>query len=190
MEKDDYWEYRLTAEVLRFEMEPVLQRWGALKRGLYVKPNSKINHKEFISWFQLKLGEITSISKAFTELANNEFSRAWGEPGTPGNDKDIVVTARLFSEMCQSSLNWEEEVRFTSTDEIFYELQNLFIGTAGRIIDEAAKLPLFLSETLSNNPVDGRYKLELVLSLADGWGEKIDEAFARAQKNYIKALNK
>ncbi|SOD26232.1 hypothetical protein SAMN05518800_2311 [Variovorax sp. YR752] len=185
LEKDDFWEYRLTTEVLRFEMAPVLQRWSALKRGLYVKPSSKITQEEFIAWFLLRIGELTSISGAFSELINHEFARAWGEPGVPGNDMEIVATARLFSEMCQSALNWEETVRFVSVDEAFEEVRDLFIGTAGRIIEEAAKLPTFLSEIFTKDPVNGKYKLELVLSVPDGWNDEIQAALGRVRKNIL-----
>ena len=181
LEKDDFWEYRLTAEVLRFEMAPILQRWDVLKRGLYTKPNSRVSREEFISWFLLKIDEIKSISNAFSELMNGEFHRAWGAPGVAGSDSEIVATARLFSEVCQSALNWEETVRFVYVDEVFEEVRDLFIGTAGRIIDEAAKLPAFLSETLSANTIGRTYKLELVLTLSEGWSDKIEAALARVR---------
>lgn len=161
LEKGDLWEYRLTAEVLRFEMAPVLQRWDALKKELYTLPSTKVTKDEFLPWFRLKLREVRSISHAFAELTNKEFSLAWGEPGVPGNESAIVATARLYSEMCQSALRWEESVRFMFSDEIFDDFQNLFIGTAGRIIEEAAKLPAFFADTLGKDSVQGEYKLML-----------------------------
>lgn len=41
-EKGDFWDYRLTAEALRFEMAPVLERWNALGRGLYMRSNYRV----------------------------------------------------------------------------------------------------------------------------------------------------
>jgi len=186
LEKDALWEYRLTAEVLRFEMAPILQRWNSLKRGLYVKPSARVSKEDFIQWTLLRLAEVSAICGAFTELANVEFARAWGEPGVAGSDSAIVSTARLFSEMCQSALTWEETVRFVSVDEVFGEVRMLFIGTAGRVIDEAAKLPAFLSETLANESVDGgTYQLDLLLSVEDGWGERVDAALARVREKLL-----
>lgn len=182
LEKDAYWEHRLTAEVLRFEMAPILQRWSSLRRGLYVKQKLRIPRDEYLFWLRLKIDEITSISDAFSVLMNEEFRRAWGAPGVAGSDREIVSTARLFAEMCQSALNWEEAVRFASVEEVFEEVQSLFIGTAGRIIDEAAKLPAFLSKTFAGENLTGTFKLELVLTLPDGWSERVDAAFARVHK--------
>lgn len=179
LEKGDLWEYRLTAEVLRFEMEPVLHRWNSFKRKLYTLPSSRVTKEDFFPWIGIKLEEIVNISYAFSELINKEFAIAWGEPGVPGKDTAIVATARLYSEMCQSALTWEESIRFSFLDEIFEELQGLLIGAAGKIIDEAAKLPVFLAETVSTNPVEGIFQLNLVLSLPEGWNDKVNAALER-----------
>lgn len=181
LEKGNLWEYRLTSEILRTELNPILQRWDALKRGLYVKPSLRISKEEFLHWCQLKMSEIQAICSAFDELINKEFSRAWGAPGVPGNDLEIVRTARLFSEMCQSVLNWEEAVRFIAVAEAHEELKNLLIGTAGRIVDEAAKFPKFISEILADNPTTGTYKLHLVIALPEDWNSKVDAALSKVR---------
>lgn len=179
LEKSDLWEYRLTAEVLRFEMEPVLNRWNALKKGLYTLPIEKIAKEDFFDWVRLKMQEIEAIVHAFGQLTNKEFAIAWGDPGVPGKDTAIVATARLYREMCQSALKWEESIRFVFLDDIFRELHELLIGTGGRIIDEAAKLPEFFAKTLGTNPVQGTFELNLVLNLPEGWVDKVDSALAR-----------
>lgn len=179
IEKGDLWEYHLTAEVLRFEMEPVLNRWNALKKELYTLSSTRVTKEDFFPWFSLKMKEIRNIAHSFSEITNKEFSIAWGAPGVPGKDTAIVATARLYSEMCKNALKWEESIRFAFLDDIFEELQNLLIGTAGRIIDEAAKLPAFFAETLGTNPVEGSFKLSLVLDLSEGWSDKVDAALER-----------
>lgn len=179
IEKGYLWEYRLTAEALRFEMEPVLNRWSALKRELYMLPSIRVNKEDFFPWIGIKLKELGTIVHAFGELINKEFAIAWGEPGVPGKDTAIVATARLYSEMCQSAIKWEESIRFAFLDGIFEEIQNLLIGTAGRIIEEAAKLPTFFAETLDANPVSGVFRLSLVLNLPDGWSDKVNAELER-----------
>ena len=85
LEKGELWEYRLTSEVLRFEMAPILRRWDALRRGLYVQRNVRINRDECVSFIQSKFPEVLAISGAFSELINVEFSKSWGEPGISGD---------------------------------------------------------------------------------------------------------
>lgn len=180
LEKGDYWEYRLTAEVLRFEMAPVLRRWHALRRRLYMKPYLRIEKMETLPWILNRISEIEGIAGAFSELMNVEIARAWGEPGTPGSDIEIVSVCQLFAEMCDSAVKWEEAIRFTAVDDIFDELRNLFVGVAGGMIDEAAKVPTFITEHLGDDPVPGEYRLSLTLSLPDGWSDAIGAALQRA----------
>lgn len=182
IEKDKLWEYRLTSEVLRFEMTPILHRWNALKRGLYIKQRTRIKSKNSTQWISTKSDEVISITNAFNELINVEFARAWGEPGVPGNDMEIVATCRLFSEMCQSALTWEENIRFSIVDDIFTEIVSLFIGVSGSIIEEAAKLPAFLAKMLEGDSVSGHHELTLVLSFPDGWSDKVIAACERVRR--------
>lgn len=183
VEKADYWEFRLTAEVLRFELEPILRRWEALKRHLYVKPITRIPRTEFIPLIRDKNSEVLSIAKAFGELMNHEFARAWGEPGVPGSDIEIVSTCRLVAELCQRCLQWEEEVRFIVTDDIFDEILSLYVGVAGRLIDESRKMPDFFSKMFSEDEQPlGTYRLDLLITLPDGWAELVDAAFKKITK--------
>lgn len=182
LEKGDSWEYLLTAEVLRFEMAPIIRRWTALDRGLYIKPNVRIEKRDFTQWSLSRLDEISAMTSALSQLINVEFSRVWGEPGVPGNDVEIVTTCRLFSELCQRALDWEETVRFVSTDELFSELHHLYVGVAGHIIDEAAKVPRFMSETFASGSATGTHELKLKLALPDGWIEEVSAATKRAKR--------
>lgn len=180
LEKGRFWEYRLTAEVLRFEMAPALQRWDALRRGLYMKPNYFISKFDTPMWISTKMAEIIQITNALSELMNVEFDRAWGERGVPGVDTLIVSTCRLYSGVCSSAIDWEEAVRFVKVDEIFKEVKELLTGVAGGLIDEAAKVPAYLSDVFASEPEPGIYHLNITLKLPDGWSEALNAALARA----------
>lgn len=182
LEKDDYWEFRLISEVLRFEMQPVLRRWRALKNGLYMKPVTRLSVREFTDWMADRMSEVSAICEAFSQLMNFEFQRAWGAPGVPGDEAEIVSTCRLYAEMCSSALIWEEQVRFVSTHDVYDELLDLLKGIAGGLIDEAAKLPQFMADTFGGEDPSGTYEFKLVLALPDGWVEKISQATQTAAK--------
>lgn len=188
LEKGDLWEYRLTSEVLRFEMAPVLRRWDALRRGLYVRPMTRINRDECIGFIQSKFPEALTISRAFCELANVEFARSWGEPGVPGDERAIVDTCRLFAEMCQSALSWEESIRFVSVSAYFEEIVYTLRGSAGLMIDEAAKVPAFFASIFEKEVFKGKHVLEIESMLPDGWTEKFSAALDRATTAYIADL--
>lgn len=188
-EKDDFWEYRLTAEVLRFEMAPVLRRWDALKRGLYIKPRARMGIREVSEFFSDRLSEVRQIGASFEQLLNHEFDRAWGEKGVPGDDALILATCRLFVELCGSALAWEEQVRFVSVHEHYREVFALMPGVAGQFIDEAERVPVFLTETFSGEgPTSGKYMLTLVFRLPDDWSEKTTAALEEAADKIIAGI--
>ncbi|WP_267126926.1 hypothetical protein [Xanthomonas sacchari] len=180
-EKGEYWEYQLTAEVLRYEISPILRRWRALQSGLYVKPLHKIEVDLFSEWFSGRMEEILQIVDAFTGLANNEVQRAWGKPHEPGNDMDIVSACRLFAEVCSATLAWEESVRFARCDNVFEELREKLIGIAGDMIEQTARIPLFISEIFSGDVTPGTRELVLEVTLPGGWLESVNLAMHRVK---------
>ncbi len=185
LEKDEYWEYLLTAEVLRYEMAPAVERWGALKRGLYTKPVQRIDKDESFAWLSDKSQEIELIVAAFVNLTNFELAPTWGEPGVPGSDVGIVKVCRLYGEVCSSTLLWEESVRFTRVHEDFSEVRDLYIGVAGEIIEQAAKIPKFLIEMIAPKPTSGTYELVLTIALPDDWADKVTLAMKKAELSFF-----
>ncbi|MEJ2801999.1 HNH endonuclease [Comamonadaceae bacterium PP-2] len=181
LEKGDYWEYSLTAEVIRQEIAPVIRRWNALKRNLYVKPLENIKREDYSGWFSRKMSELDGIVKAFAAIVNVEFKRAWGEPGVSGVDAEVINISRLFGEACGSALAWEESVRFTHVHDSHKEIRNLTIGVAGFMLDQAEKVPKFLNETINEKPTSGHYRLTIEVKLPDGWVEAVQAAFERAE---------
>lgn len=111
---------------------------------------------------------------------NEEFARAWGEPGVAGDNLQIVETCHLYAKMCRTALAWEEMVRGSSVHAAFEEVRDLFIGVGRRMIDEAAKLPAFLTETFPARPASGTHMFTAILSLPDGWDEEVEAALQRA----------
>lgn len=180
IEKDVYWEYLLTAEVLRFELAPTLQRWEALKSGLYTKPIRRVEKDDSFSWLSDKSYEIQLIVSAFCNLTNFEMAKTWGEPGIAGNDIDIVRVCRLYGEVCHNTLLWEESIRFARVDEDFSEVRDLFFGVAGDIIEQTARIPKFLTEMVEPKPTSGTAALVLTIALPDGWAERVDVAMKKA----------
>ncbi|MEX7252867.1 hypothetical protein AB2D16_32935, partial [Pseudomonas aeruginosa] len=58
---------------------------------------------------------------------------------------------------------------------------NLYIGVAGGLIDEAAKLPIWMTKTFSQPNLTGSQKLNLVLTLPKGWPEAVQKAYDDAE---------
>jgi hypothetical protein len=184
LERGDYWEYLLSAEVLRYELGPVVRRWRALKSGLYTKPFKRIPKEQSFSWVADRIHEVGTIVTAFGQLNHDELQRAWGAPGVAGDDVEIVTTCRLFVEMCSRALDWEESVQFARVDDIFVELRDLLCGVAGTLIEQVELIPTFLTQTLSGSPTSGEFVLQLTVKLPDGWLDSMNRAMKDAQLRY------
>jgi hypothetical protein len=188
LEKGDLWEYRLTSELLRYEMAPELRRWDALRRGLYMKPTVRVAVREFGHWLADRISEALKITSAFEELMNQEFHRAWGEPGVAGDDSQIISTCRSCAEMCSSALAWEEQVRFAKTHNAFDDVLYLLRGVMGGVIDQAARVPKFMAETFDGKPESGTYFLNLTLVLPEDWHDRVGGAMQRAEAEIIEGI--
>lgn len=140
----------------------------------------RIEKADSFAWISDKLHEIGIIVDAFSELTNVEFTRSRGAPGVAGSDVDIVSTCRLYGELCGSTLAWEESVRFSRVDDGFTEVRDLYVGVAGALIDQAERIPGFLTDTLASRPTSGSYELVLTGSLPDGWVDAVNAAMRRA----------
>lgn len=132
-------------------------------------------------WFQVRLLEISQITEALSAIVDEEFQRAWAPPGIPADDIAIVEACRLFAEVLSRALEWEEAVRFVRVDPIHEELRDLYIGNAGNMINEAAKVPEYLQSMFASGvPESGKYTHTVHISLPDGWSDKMTAAFQRA----------
>jgi len=73
--------------------------------------------------------------------------KAWGEPGVPGNDLEILRISRLLVSAASNLLEWEEDVRFTIIPEEFNEAQSAIRGVAGLQLDAIMQIPSVLSKS-------------------------------------------
>lgn len=185
LDRPDHWEYKLTTELLRTMVEPVLARWSYLKRGLYTGQSNIIPPDQILAWHGALIAEMLRFSAATNGLVNEVFKEAWGAPGVAGSDRDILRACGLFRELCEQLLLWEEKLRFVAVPPSFREVQEHMTGTAGRMLDELAKLPKGMTDLFSGEPKTGLYKVDLVFDLPDGWADRHSRLLSRA----VRALN-
>ena len=182
IDKPDYWEYKLTVELLRSGLRAILPRWRQLHRNLYVKPLVQMQSNEALAWFQSKMNELTKLVEAAKGIVEEELPSAWGPPGTPGSDTEILRACSLYSELCQRILEWEESVRFVSVPSQFEGLQEALRGIGGRYIDKLAVVPVEMAKPFEQEHPKGNLHIQLVFDLPDGWLEQMRQALARVRK--------
>jgi hypothetical protein len=183
LDKPEFWEYRLTAELLRSEMGAIQTKWKDLKRGLYVRKSANIQFEEISDWLRDKMDYASNTIGAFKELLN-ELNLSWGPPGKPGNENDILRVCRLITLTATNFLEWEEDLRFDRVPDEFNEVKDILQGTAGVQIDEMMRIPIELSKVFENEKPSGLHKIDLVFSLPDSFGGDVGRAIDRGMKDY------
>ena len=181
IDKPEYWEYKLTIELLTDRMGPVIRRWDVLKRGLYVKPVVVIARGDVLDWISARFKEVHYLIAAFTELISKELPASWGQLGQSGDPKEILRACDLIVEFAEQTLQWEEVIRFSMVPDAFEDMRALFSATIGRSLDQLARIPIELNTGLSaiQNGTN-ELRISLVLDLPEGWEEKMNTVMKSA----------
>lgn len=179
-----FWEYRLTAELLRHFLDPIMFRARALEFGLYVKSYNRVRRDDAAGWFQDRIGEIGSLCPAISSIANSEFSEAWGAPGVAGSPDHILRTCELFAEACQQLLLWEETVRFSSFPGEFNDLKGLFTGLGLRILNKIYIIPREISEIFNKDDVTGSHEISFQIDLPEYWSDRVENEIRKLSMTF------
>jgi hypothetical protein len=179
-DKPDHWEYKLTAELLRFGLRPVLRQWSDLDRGLYVRPSTTVvGLEQAVAWLRTRMTEIVKLVDAVTGLANGELQSSWGPAGHPGDAEDIVRVCSLLTECAKGIVEWEERVRFAVLPYAFDEVRGLLIGIAGRILTQLELIPAELAAIFACKKPSGTHHISLTIDLPDGWADEFTATLDR-----------
>lgn len=172
IDKPYAWEFKLTAQLLRDKMARVLSRWRSLDKGLYTKPTMRIPLDEIMDWHQSRMDELTGAIDAINGLINNEIAAAWGPPGQPGSEVEILRVCDLIAEACLRLLEWEESVRFASVPSDFREVRGNLIGIGGRQLDKISAIPVEMAKIFEEDRPTGVHRISIIIDLPDGWVDR------------------
>lgn len=183
IDKPECWEFKLTLELFRTQVQPVLVRWEALEKGLYTKPAIVVKVDDMSDWLHSRMDEAKRLIHALAGLASSELTNSWGPPGQSGNPSEILRVCDLFREFVNQVIQWEETVRFSSVPAEFVELQGLLAGTTGHFLRQITRITDEIHAIIDPAEPNRMREVSLVLDLPDGWSEKCNSALERAWKN-------
>ena len=181
-EKPKGWEFKLTAELLRTNVGPIVDQWHRLEPGLYTEKRGTSGREDVLNWCRARVEELPRICGALGTLVNERLQASWGPPGLPGDANKIKSVCLELTTCAGQILAWEERARFTTLPKECAELQRLLSGVAGPILDQLAKISGEIARIFQQDKPSGAYKLELVLRTPDHWEEQFKSALARAAK--------
>lgn len=188
IDKPDFWEYKLTAELLRASMSPIRKRWDALEKRHYALPVRMISREQAMPWMSAVMKEAGGQTGALDALINGELQATWGPPGEPGSEHEIHRVCGLMAEACQRLLEWEEKVRFVSIEEPLDELPEIIQGACGPNLAKVCEIPAWLASIFNNEAPSGTHEMQLTFELPPGWNDRISAALRRAERelpNYL-----
>ncbi|MCM2502045.1 hypothetical protein NDL68_29905, partial [Neorhizobium galegae] len=96
-DKPKGWEWRLTAELMRFLNEPVFRRLDDLENGFYTRSLQPVSAGEAPTWLKSCLAEMSRLVTPLPKLIDR-LNASWGPPGVPGDALEIDHCCRLIQD--------------------------------------------------------------------------------------------
>ncbi len=185
-EKLDFWEFRLTAELLRSNLRKPSRRWSDLKSNLRAHKRTAISDEEAFRWVQVKLAEGMDYIQPLTALYTVELQKAWGLPGEPGDAEEIARVCELIGNIANELVRWEEEVRFVWVSGTYRPLIERFQGMMGRQLEKLIAVPTILDSGIDHAEAhpEERTVIEhaIVFDLPEGWEEALQKELQKIEK--------
>jgi hypothetical protein len=166
------WEYKLTVQLLRTNVGPIVDQWHRLKRAR-TKAGTAVALDDALTWSQARVEEVGRMNNAFCNVMNTQLPVSWGPPGRPGDVTEIESACEKLAGCAKEILAWEETVRFAKLPAEFEKIRDLLAGIAGRALDEMARFTSELARTCERNE-PGTYEINLVLKLPDHWEKQFE----------------
>ncbi len=161
LERPDYWEYKLTVELLRTRIKQVEKKFTELDNGLFFIKMVRPTAFDYFKSISTRFGDLKNLVHLMGKIVTEEFSKSWGPPGIAGNPYEIKAVADKFYAACISAYDWELEMRAYDPPDDFKYLNALMKGCGKVIFDSIRELPDKLEEPfLVDNPQPGTYKID------------------------------
>ncbi len=145
IDKPDGWEWRLTAELMRYLNGPLFRKLSDLREGLHAAPQEHVNEEEAPEWVQQRCTEMSRLMPPLDGLIRR-LNQSWGEPGEPGNVEEIHHVCKLLQASLEQIVLFEERVYFTNGPKSYEKVLSLLRDIAGSQADKLAEIPTFLDE--------------------------------------------
>ena len=189
LDKPPGWEWRLTAELLRYLNSPSFRKLRDLREGLYTKQVEHIRDEEVLSWVGQRSHEMSSLVAPIEKLLV-KLSESWGAPGEPGNIDEIHHSCLLLRDYLAQIVQHEERMRFVHVSDDFQKMISMMQDLMGSQVEKLASVPDTLDEIVAlidtehegteDNPKCIRKTI--TFEMPDNWAEKMNKEILRAEK--------
>lgn len=190
LDKPRGWEYRLTAELMRFLNSPIHRKMDDLRAELYLKSQNHIADYDVLDWVQMNLAEQERIVAPIENLAS-KLNSSWGELGESGSVDDIFHITHLIRDYLEHALEFEENLYFTNVPKEYKNIHELLKGNISSLLDQLKSLPDDLDEIVAliiSGEHEGTEEKPLIIKknisfdLPKNWQKKMNKEIKRIVK--------
>lgn len=186
MDKPPYWEWRLTAELMRHLNGPHFRRLRDLRAGLYTETSTFLDEEDVFEWLSERCREMEHLIEPLTNLLP-PLNAAWGEPGEEGDADEILHITTLIKDALERVVFHEEDLHFvrssTSAERLIDRLQDAVGRQLAHFealpdkLDEAVALAIAHEELGSEEPLVIDHTLSF--ELPENWSDDLRREMAR-----------
>ncbi|MAQ76752.1 MAG: hypothetical protein CL613_10535 [Aquimarina sp.] len=182
IDKPNGWEYRLTAELMKFLNTPLFRKLKDLKNGLYIKELNNVDSVNALNWIQNRLSELSVTLKPAIGLLDL-LTKSWGKPGEPGDVQEIHHATKLIKNYLEHIIVIEEKIHFVNVPEEYEKLVYLLKNLIGSQVEKLSSIPYDLEEILTllentenENDLPKEIRKELVFEVPNNWEKEFNNA--------------
>lgn len=157
LDKPDYWEYLLSAELFRNRFSKTFRRYKKLREGFMHVPLKSISGPDFFDWTQDHFSNILSIVNVIGKQYTVEFKESLGPPGISGNAEMILSVVNEIDSLLNQLIDCERELISHKPPDLFKGLQENAVGLINVIFETLETLPSRLEEPFKDGkPPEGK----------------------------------
>ena len=183
LEKPDYWEYLLMAELLKSRFQVIEKKFNELENGLIYVKSIRLDSFDYFRNISPLFGDLSNILEMMSKIINEEIKKSFGEIGVEGNAFEILEVADKLYSACLSAFEWEQEVKSYYPPDNFSYLSGLLKGCAKTMFDSMKDLPKrieepFLAENIKPGGVIIDFEFQIPANIT-----KINQEIERISNN-------
>ncbi len=176
LRRDQYWDVRLFATVLKEELDRRAMLRREIEHGLASDDVAFVDIVDLASWVQDRLHEVKRLAHSASTILNNYLPQVRGEDAVPS---ELVDVARRLARVWEDSARWTLRCRSVRVDERAERLVDLLANANAHMLDELwayghSIIPR-LDRAIEALAGGGPSELDLVLTLTAEVDELLEE---------------
>ncbi len=171
-----FWEYLLTAELLKTRMDVIKREFYELDRGVIFRRSKRLGGMEFAKWVRSSVKDIFSLTKALSNVIRNDFQlAAWGKLSESGDATMIKQASDRIYSLCHELLEWEIENRSIIPPEAFAPVKKMTESWAKEIILSVDRISFEHTKVLEQSNLSGKHVIQIEVTPMSNGGLELDE---------------